>query len=346
MRVATGEVGLEVYVRQFRNTLERFESKLLSVLKKRTDRVEIMAVQMWESGMSQANIATMFKKDFGVANMSERVVRVLCQELKKRYEQFSGQDLSKQEVVYLFLDGIYLPMWRGQRTKEAVLVALGIMRGGRKVLFGLATGPRESTESWRSFLSGLVARGLKAPLLCIRDNNAGLIRAVNEILPYTGQQVCVAHKMRTLVDKMPSNLADELRLRTYNALYAKDYATALKLAKQIVKDYQGKAEAFVKCFEKDLYEMLAYLRFPQNHWRAIRTTNIIERRFGEVKRRTKVIPRFQNETSCLMLCFAVLIEDMKRAPWRGLKTTREEDALLENLGRALLVEKKELRKVA
>ena len=346
VRVATGEGPLAVYMPQFRNAPEQFESKLLPALQKRTDSVEIMAIQMWVSGMSQADIASMFKKDLGVPNMSESVIRTLCQELKKRYDAFCRQNLSKHEVLYLFLDGIYLPMRKGCRTKEAVLVAIGITRTGRKVLLGLATGPRESYESWKSFLSDLVARGLEAPLLGVRDNNPGLIRAMNEILPYTTHQVCLAHKMRTLVDKMPSNLLDELKARTHDALYAKDYETALKLARQILKDYRGKAEAFIKCFEKDLYEMLAYLRFPQNHWRAIRTTNVIERRFGEVKRRTKVIPRFMNESSCLMLCHAVIIEDMKRAPWRGLKTTEEENKLLENLARALLIEKKELRMVA
>ncbi len=346
LSVATGEGAMEVYLPQFRNASEDFESKLLPVLKNRTDTVELLAMQMWVSGMSQADIAKVFKEHLGVPNMSESVIRTLCQEFSQQYDAFTKRKLSEYDVLYLFLDGIYLPLRKGCRTKEAVFVAVGITRAGRKVLLGLASGLRESYEAWKLFLSDLRERGLTDPLLAIRDSNPGLIRALSEYFPDSAQQVCLAHKMQNLVAKMPESLMDELRHRTNEALYAKDYATALKLAKQLIKDYQGKAEAFIKCFSKNINEMLAYLKFPEEHWRSIRTTNVIERRFGEVRRRTKVIPRFQNEQSALMLCHAVLVEDLKKNRWYGLKTTKEGKELLVRLTKGLLLEKKELKMVA
>lgn len=341
-RITTGEGSLEVSYPQFRNAPQPFSSKLEPALRNRSDTVEVLALQMWVSGLSHADVAKIFRRDLGVKNMSESVIQQLCQECKRHYEEFCRQDLSKLDLVYLFLDGIYLPLGKGRKTKEAILVATGVTRAGRKVLLGLGMGPRESFEAWRSFLSGLKERGLNDPLLAVRDSNPGLIRALREIYPYTAQQVCLAHKMRNLVAKMPEPLLDALKARVNDAFYAKDYATALKLAKQLIKDYRGKAEAFLKCFEKDLDASLVYLLFPEAHWRSIRTTNAIERRFEEVRRRTKVIPHFPSESSALMLCHAVLIEDMKRNAWYGMKMTEKEKHILEKITRTLLVEKQEI----
>lgn len=345
-RITTAEGNLEVSYPQFRNAPRPFESSLEPALKHRSDTVEVLAVQMWVSGMSQADIAKVFRKDLGVKNMSESVVQQLCQECKKHYEQFCKQDLSKMDLVYLFLDGIYLPFGKERKSKDAILVATGITRAGRKVLLGLGMGPRESFEGWRSFLSGLKERGLNDPLLAIRDSNPGLIRALHDVYPYTAQQVCLAHKMRNLVDKMPGQLMDALKVRVSDAFYAKDYATALKLAKHLIKDYQGKAEAFVKCFEKDIDASLVYLLFPQNHWRSIRTTNAIERRFEEVRRRTKVIPHFPSESSALMLCHAVLIDEMKRVAWHGMKMSQSDIKRLGTITQKLLREKQDVKALA
>lgn len=345
-RVSTAEGELEVEVPQFRNGEQGFASKLLAVLPHRSDSLELLSVQMWVMGCSQADIAEVFRGDLGLDNMSEAVVRGLCQDLKERYEGFCKQDLSSQEIWYLFLDGIYLPLRKKAKTKEAVLAAIGFNQYGKKVLLGLALGPRESYTAWHGFLRDLRERGLNDPLLVIRDSNPGLIKALREDFPHTAHQVCLAHKTMNLVEKMPGHLEGELRLKLDNALYAKDYATALKLSQEMIQEYRGQAEAFVQCLEKDLEETLAYFKFPQNHWKAIRTTNVIERRFEEVRRRTKVIPRFQSETSCLMLCLAVLTEYAKKKPWRGLKTTDQDKERLQELRLRLLVERKELKMVA
>lgn len=345
-RVGTAEGMLEVFMPQFRNAEEPFQSKLSPALGKRSDNLELLSLQMWVSGMSRADIARVFRRELGVKGMSESVIGNLCQELQGRQEAFCRQDLSSHEVLYVFLDGIYLRMGGGRQMKDAVLVAVGITRAGRKVLLGLSMGPRESHESWKSFLSDMKGRGLNDPLLVIRDGNPGLIRALGEVFSYSAQQVCLAHKMRNLVAKMPEGLMDALRANVHEVFYAKDYVTAVKLARQLIKEYRGKAEGFIKCFEKDLDSSLGYLLFPQNHWRSIRTTNLIERRFEEVRRRTKVIPRFQTERSALLLCHAVLIEDMKTNRWHGIRTTEEDQKRLETLKRKLLVEKQDLKMVA
>ncbi len=58
----------------------------------------------------------------------------------------------------------------------------------------------------------------------------------------------------------------------------------------------------MECLENDLEECLTYLKFPKEHSKRIRTTNLIERAFGESKRRTKVIPYFFKEQSGITWC--------------------------------------------
>ena len=78
---------------------------------------------------------------------------------------------------------------------------------------------------------------------------------------------------------------------------------------------------------------LQHLKCPAKHRKAIRTTNLLERAFGEQKRRTKVIPRFFNEKSCLKLVFATLIRTSHR--WRKVPMTVKEQLELTILRKQL-----------
>jgi transposase-like protein len=158
--VATAEGPLTVAVPQVRNTSEPFRPQILELLKHRTDSLEVLAIRMYVGGLSYADIAAVFAQELKVPNMSETVVRGLCASLQGEYERFVQRDLSAVDLVYLFLDGTYLRLDRGRRSKEAVLVARGYTRAGRSVLLGLAVGPRESYEAWKTFLSRLRDRGL------------------------------------------------------------------------------------------------------------------------------------------------------------------------------------------
>jgi transposase-like protein len=100
---------------------------------------------------------------------------------------------------------------------------------------------------------------------------------------------------------------------------APDYATALRRGRALIARFRARYPSAMECLEKDLEECLTYLRFPAEHRKRIRTTNLLERTFEEGRRRTKVIPRFPTERSCLMLIFATLIT--ASAKWRGIRMT-------------------------
>lgn len=90
--------------------------------------------------------------------------------------------------------------------------------------------------------------------------------------------------------------------------------------------------------------LTAYLRFPVPHHSRVRHSNLIERSFGEAKRRTKVIGRFPGETSAISLLFAVL--DRASAGWRGLTMTPAGTRLLQDLRRSLLDPSREIQPTA
>lgn len=223
------------------------------------------------------------------------------------------------KLVYLFLDAIYLALRQGSKEKEGVLCAYGILESGKKVLRHLALGSRESYEAWLSFLHDMVSRGLREPLLVISDGHKGLRRAAREVFPHAFRQLCLAHKMRNILSKLPRKVQKEMKALLHQVFRSSSYEEGLKLGRELIARFKDVYTSAMECLEDDLEECLTYLKFPQAHWRAVRITNLLERMFGEGKRRTKVIPRFPTESSGLRLLYASLITASRS--WKEVKMT-------------------------
>jgi transposase-like protein len=341
-RIASAEGALEVHVPQVRGAESPFHPMILDTLKHRTDNLELLALKLYVGGLSHADIAEVFRQDLHVPHMSESVVAGLCKQLESEYETFNQRDLSKTEILYLFLDGIYLRTRRGKRLKEAVLVARGYTVAGHPVLLGLGIGPRESYESWRDFLRSLRKRNLNCPLLVTSDLCPGLLRAAGEVFHGAAHQPCLFHLRRILMSAVPDELALEVQDRLEDVLNARDYEAAKIALKSAKKDYAETAVALVEKLEKYGDRMLTYYKFPQAHWKRIRTSNCIERSFLEVRRRTKIIPSFMKVKSCLMLCHAVLIELSRKKRWKCLTLKKSQQTQLDKLRRHLVRYEKDI----
>ena len=167
---------------------------------------------------------------------------------------------------------------------------------------------RESHEDWLGLARDLIARGLGAPLLVIADGAPGLIKAVEQCWPASDRQHCAVHRVRNLLAKLPARERERVRRTYWQAL---DDATGERDGKQRLQalvDELDKAgyTAAARCLADDLDALVVHLRYPTRHRRRWRSTNLLERSLGEVKRRTKVIGRFPGEDSCLSLVWAVL----------------------------------------
>ncbi len=332
-RVQAAEGELEAEVPQVREAAEPFTSKLFPRGKRllRTEPLKAMVVGAFVRGLSMRDVESLCE-EARLGQVSKSTASRVCRELRDRFAAFKARDLSQIRLVALFLDAIYLPV-RPSGVKEGVLCAWGITEGGERVLLSVCLGMRESQEDWTALGRDLTARGLRAPLLVVSDGAPGLINAVEQLWPRADRQRCTVHRLRNVLAKLPERDRERVRLAYWRAL---DEATgaddgARRLRALISElDRAGYASA-AACLADDIGALVVHLRYPLGHRRRWRSTNLLERSLGEVRRRTKVIGRFPGETSCLSLCWAVL--DLVVTHSNGVTFTELDRLAIERLGR-------------
>jgi transposase-like protein len=320
-RVKSAEGVIEYGAPQIADRAEPFRSRIRKALGGRTEALEALAVEMYARGLSTRDIEALFTDDTGKSLLSRTAVSEITERLWAEYEGFAGRDLAEFAVLYLFVDGIAERLHLGQ-PREAVLAAWGILADGQKALLHLAPGTKEDTASCREFFQDMRRRGLPDPLLVVSDGAPGVIRAIEECFPRALRQRCLAHKMRNLQSKIPDDVWPEFHARARACYQAPSPALARLLRDDIVATYGGDLPSAVACLNDDFEACIAHLRFPLAHRRVIRTTNLLERLFGEERRRTKVIPHAFGERAVLKLMYAALIRAAER--WRGIRMTEFE----------------------
>jgi transposase-like protein len=332
-RIRTAEGEIVVQVPQVRDAPQTYRSELMTFLRGNSEVLERLAVEMYARGLSTRDIEAALVEATGDHLLSRTAVSQVTEVLWADYEAFAERDLSGFEVEYLFLDAVYESLREQAGLKEGVLVAWAICNDGRKVLLHLALGNKESYQNWLDFLRGMVARGLRAPVQTTTDGSPGLIRAVEEIFPHSLRQRCLAHKTRNVLDKVPDSGRDEVKAMVQASYYAPNQDVARMIAAEVLETYQNRYPAAMRSFQDDWEACIAYLRCPAVHHKRIRTTNLLERSFLEERRRTKVIPRFFTEKSCIKLVFATLWRASQR--WQGVKMSAFERQQLKLLRREL-----------
>ena len=282
---------------KLRNTSEAFASQLLGKGVVRTEPLEALVISGWVRGLSDRDIEALLAEALGPeAALSRSTASRVCARLRDDFEAFRSRDLSDVELDCLFVDGSHFKMHDGSRAEPA-LVAYGITTVGQPVLLAVEPGGRESHDAWAGFLDDLTARGLRPPLLVITDGAAGLIGAIETNMASALRQRCLIHRCRNVLAKVPAERHDELKTEFW-AIFA--LPEDISPGAQAVAAAQANIDAFARRHERefpavvkrlltDRQALTAYLRFPVEHWRRIRHTNLIERTFGETRRRVKVI---------------------------------------------------------
>jgi len=328
MKTAEGEV--EYAVPQVSDREEPYRSEVREHLRGVTDRLEQLAIEMYARGLSTRDVEEAFRDEQGRTVLSRTAVSEVTEKLWEEYEAFATRDLSEYRIVYLFLDGVAERLRPGQR-REAVLCAWGIDEEGKKHLLHLSPGTKEDTESLRGFLQDMKRRGLRDPLLVITDGAGGLIRAVEECLPRSLRQRCLVHKKRNLARKVPEDRWAEFKEHVNACYQAPSMEVARMMKDEVVTRYEKELPSAIRCFLEDFDACIAHLRFPLNHRKAIRTTNLLERLLEEDRRRTKVMPHAFGEKALLKVMYAAVIRGSQR--WRGLRMTSFDRMQLQAIGK-------------
>jgi putative transposase len=315
-KIKTAEGVLNVEVPQMRDTVEPFVSKLRVFLRGNTGCLEKLAAEMYARGLSVRDIEDALIEGTGDMVLSKSCVSKVTDILWEDYEEFRQRDLSGHDIEYLFLDAVYENVRKLAGIKEAILAAWGIQRDGRKVLLSLRLGNKESYDSWLEFLRDMVGRGLRVPLAITSDGAPGAIKAIEVVFPKSLRLRCWVHRMKNMSQKVPPVMWPDLKAEICEVRDASSYKQGKKLAESFIERNKKTYPSLTSCFSEDLEAILGHLRLPVRHRKSVRTTNLIERTFEEERRRTKIIPGFFTEQSCLKLVFSVLIRASKR--WRRI----------------------------
>ena len=283
-----------------------FESAVIERYRRREESVEEALIDMYLAGVSTRQV-----DDVSQLLWSDRMPsQTLSDKLKKVYadiDEWRDRPL-EQDYPYLFMDGVWHKRcWGGSVENVSILVAVGVGMDGRREVLSVAEGMKEDSESWREFIKGMLARGLKGVRLVTGDRCAGLVAAVNELLPGARYQRCMVHFERNILAKVnPKNrdwAADALK-----AIFSMESRDkALEKAESVAKDMEArKLREAAKCLREGIGETTTYLLddYPREHRRRIRTNNMIERLNREIRRRTRVVGSFPDGRSALMLICA------------------------------------------
>ncbi len=316
-QLKSAEGLIPIFLPQLRDTEEVYSSRLWRFVKGNSDVFRYLVTEMYARGLSTRDIEATFTDETGNCLISKSAVSEVTETLWEEYEAFTKRDLSGFDVAYIFLDAVYEPMRMFKGPKEGILCAWAILDSGEKVLLHMDLGNKESYSCWLDFLRNMVERGLKIPLSITSDGAPGLKKAIDEVWPQSIRIRCWVHKMRNVLDRIPEAYKVEVKTYLTAVRDAPDYESGFKRAKELVDQYKKDFPRAMKSFEDDLEASLAHLNLPAVHRRYVRTTNLIERSFGEQRRRSKVIPRFFDEKSALKLAFATLWRTSQR--WRRVR---------------------------
>jgi putative transposase len=239
--------------------------------------------------------------------VSAQTVSRLTRDLDQAVKEFHHAPLEDQ-WAYLFLDGVNLKVRRpAGRQCVQMLVAYGVRQNGSRQLLGFLRTLGEGQAHWEALLGDLYRRGLKGDKLqlIVTDGCPGLAAALHTVYPRVAHQRCWVHKMRNILDKVRKRDYDAVKADAQTIYLADRYRNAQAAARAFGRRWRRDYPAVVKQLERDLPELLAFFRFPKHLWRKLRTTNIIERCFVEVRRRTRPMVCFVNVQSVDRIIYSI-----------------------------------------
>jgi putative transposase len=274
----------------------------------RSEKALVHAVmEMYVQGVSTRKVKAITEElcghEFSASTVSEMV-----QKLDAELEAFSHRPLS-EDYPYLILDARYEKVGEsGTVRSQAVLVAIGINREGRRCVLGVEMANRESITSWKDLLLGLRQRGLRGVEFVVSDDHAGLRRAIAEVLTEAAWQRCDVHFLRNALDYLPRKGDDDCLMELRWLYDRRDLEEARRdLAAWLVK-WTPRYPKLCFWVEENIESTLSFYRLPREHHKHLKSTNMLERLMEELKRRTLVVRIFPNDQSCLRLVRALAVE--------------------------------------
>jgi transposase-like protein len=282
------------------------QTQVFEKYKRRRAELDEAISEMFIGGVSTRRAGEVVESLTGSKPSASTVSRVF-HTLEGEYEAWKTRPL-EEHYEYAFADGTYFTViYDGEGHKMPILAVIGINATGQREVLGFTIGDRENQQAWEDLLDDLKARGVQKVGLWITDGNQAMINALEAKFPDSPRQRCVKHKMDNVLSYVPMKQRKPVRLELRAIFYQKDREAADQEVAAFCEKFESTYPTAVACLKRDLEACLTFYAFPKAHWKTIRTTNVIERLYNEVKRRTKkMAAAFRNENSCLLMFYAIV----------------------------------------
>ena len=297
-----------------------FKTRVFKRYRRFESIVEDLIMDIFLAGVSTRKVGAAIAKLLDT-KVSAGTVSNITRRLDSKVKQFQKKELL-DEYQYLFLDGITLKVrYNTKYHNRKVLVAYGITIFGRRELIAFRQAKAESYQQWIAFIDDLYRRGLKGDNLRLitTDGSKALHAALDMVYALTPRQACWVHKLRNVSSYLPKKYADECYRELSGIYNAESRSEATDKFKQWRRDWFRLCPKAVGCVEKDIDNLLNFYDCPKKHRKKIYTTNVIERQFKEVRRRTNVFSCFSNIASCDRIIYAIFTHINNNWKDRSLK---------------------------
>lgn len=296
----------------------KFTSGVLPRFLRRTPTVEGVVATLYLKGVSTNDFDEALQAIYGedAGSLSASTVSRLKEAWFSEYEQWRKRKLSSNQYAYIWADGVYFNA-RVEGDRSCILVLIGAKFNGQKELLAIASGYRESEESWKELLLELKDRGMSVdPKLAIADGALGFWKALPQVFYSTKAQRCWVHKTANVLDKMPKRVQPRAKTLIHDIYMAETEEQANKAFDHFIESYEDKFPRAVETLKKDRDHLMAFYQFPAAHWKHIRTTNVIESVFATVRLRTYKTKGLGTHNATLAMTFKLLQEAQKS--WRKI----------------------------
>lgn len=285
---------------------ERFESRLLPFFKRRTEEVAALLPELYLHGLSLGDFELALRGLLGDgAPLSTASIARLKEQWCVEHESWRRRDLSALELVYCWADGLYVKAGI-EDGKAALLVVIGATSDGQKHVLAVESGQRESVESWARVLRDLRARGLRAPRLTMADGHLGIWGALAQVYPESDEQRCWNHKLLNVLDQVPLKKQGPVKSWLRKMMYAETRAECEAARKACAAQFRKLYPKAMQTLERDWERMVSFYDYPKEHWKHLRTTNIVESPFDRVRLRTSAAKRYKRVENACALIWKVL----------------------------------------
>lgn len=287
-------------------TRQGYQTQLFERYHRRRDELDSAIGEMFVKGVSTAKVGQVIETLTGSQPSASTVSRVF-HTLEAEYEQWKQRQLASH-YTYAFADGTYFTViYNGEGCKMPILAVVGIATTGERDVLAFRVGDRENEQAWKDLFDDLKARGVKEIDLWVSDGNQAMLNAITAKFATSQRQRCVMHKMENVLSYVPQKQREQIEPELKALFYQKGRLEADQAVAAFIEKYQKIYPTAIDCLQRDLEACLTFYSFPKEHWKTIRTNNVIERLFGEVKRRShKMASAFRNEGSCVLLFYAVI----------------------------------------